>query len=95
MFEIIIRPEGDLVDFNAWDDFADVLSKLVDTGDGALVLDLAKVNRMSSNFIGTIISGFKSSKEKGREFKVINVNSKLYELLEMLKLNEVMDIQPA
>ena len=92
MLEIIVRPTGDLVDFQAWDDFAESLHKIVDLNPVKLVLDMSMVSRMSSNYIGTIISNTKTAKEKGGAFELINVQDKLFDLLEMLKLTEVMTI---
>ncbi|MFH1135900.1 MAG: STAS domain-containing protein [Pseudomonadota bacterium] len=92
MLEVLVRPTGDLVDFHSWDDFAEALHKIVDLKPKKVILDMGLVGRMSSNYIGTIISNTKSAKEKGLGFELINVQDKLFDLLEMLKLTEVMPI---
>lgn len=95
MLEIVIRPEGDLVDFHAWDNFAELLNTLTRASVKTITLDLASVNRMSSNYIGSIISNFKSAQESGQAMTLTNVRPKLFELLEMLKLTDIMPIRRA
>lgn len=95
MFDIIIRPHGDLIDFHAWDEFAEMLAGLVEKGQSAIIIDMAEVKRISSNYIGSIISSYKTANENGRKMTLINVGPKLYDLLEMLKLTETMDVERA
>ena len=95
MFEIVIRPTGDLVDFLAWDEFSEVMSRVTETGKAKVVVDMAAVNRMSSSYIGSIISSFRTARENEKEMILVNVNAKLYELLDMLKLTEMMVIERA
>lgn len=92
MFELIIKPEGDLVDFQVWDEFAEIIAATVELCPRKLVLDLANVTRMSSNYIGSIISNYKAAQEKGKVIALTNVSPRLYELLQMLKLTDVMPI---
>ena len=42
MFEIVIRPTGDLVDFLAWDEFSEVMSRVTETGKAKVVRPVAK-----------------------------------------------------
>ena len=93
MYELIIKPEGDLVDTLKWESFADLLTAVARSLDGALVLDLINVNRIASNYIGTIIAAFKEIGDKG-SMKVVNVKPRLYELLGILRLTEVLTIEP-
>ena len=95
MLEFIIRPDGDLVDFQTWDEFAELMSAAVNLCPQKLILDLVHVTRMSSNYIGSIISNHKAAQESGKIIALINVNAKLYELLQMLKLTDVMPISQA
>ncbi|MEW6266824.1 MAG: STAS domain-containing protein [Thermodesulfobacteriota bacterium] len=92
MFEVIIRPRGDLIDFQAWENFAEVLSRVVNLDCPRIAIDLAEVNRVSSNYIGSIISTYKTAEDQGRKMILVNVQPKLYELLEMLKLTEMMTV---
>lgn len=95
MIEVVIRPDGDLVDFEEWDRYAELMTKLVESKIDRLVVDLLAVNRMSSNYIGSLISTYKAVEEAGNEMKLINVSDKLFELMEMLKLTALMKIERA
>ncbi|MEW5723842.1 MAG: STAS domain-containing protein [Thermodesulfobacteriota bacterium] len=92
MFEVIIRPSGDLVDFRGWDEFAETLTRVVETGRNKVVLDLGAVNRMSSNYISSVIDSYNLAQERGREMVLINVSDKLYDLLDIFKLTTTMKI---
>jgi anti-anti-sigma factor len=93
MFHLILKPEGDLVDFHSWDSFAEILSKMVQLTPENVILDLVHVNRMSSNYIGTIISNHKTASENNKTLTLVNVRPKMFELLEMLKLHEVINVE--
>jgi anti-anti-sigma factor len=95
MFDLIIRPQSDLVDFQSWDEFAETVTRLVEMNVKELVLDLGHVNRMSSNYIGTIISAYRAAAEKGNLVRLVQVRPKLYDLFQMLKLTDVMTIERA
>ncbi|MFH1091511.1 MAG: STAS domain-containing protein, partial [Pseudomonadota bacterium] len=94
MFEIIIKPEHDLVDFQAWDKFAELMQTMVEAAEDKIILDLSSVNRMSSNYIGSLISTHKKAQEVGKAIILINVRPRLLELLEMLKLTDLLTVEP-
>lgn len=93
MFEIVVKPYGDLVDFNGWDQFAESMSQIVLSAPDKITLDMISVTRISSNYIGTVISSSKAAEEKGKKIRIINVQPKLYDLLDMLKLTTIMSIE--
>ena len=93
--EIIFKPEGDLLDIETWDDFARTLIGLAELPVVKISLDLSLVNRISSSYIGTILNTFKNLNEQGKELALTNVSPKLYALLEMLKLTEMIPVKKA
>ena len=95
MLDVIVKPHTDLVDFHNWDEFAEKLNKLAEMDLDVIILDLSNVQRMSSNYIGSVISTFKNLNEKGRELIIVNTMPKLYELFEMLKLTDMIRIEKA
>ena len=95
MFDLVVRLEGDLVDFHGWDQFDQFMAKLVELEQGPIYLDMMKVNRISSNYIGSIISNYKNAQKMGLDMALINVRPKLMELFEVLSLKDILNIKPA
>ncbi|MDQ0159217.1 STAS domain-containing protein [Alkalibacillus salilacus] len=56
-------------------------------------VDLLKVSYMDSTGLGVFISALKLSKEKGHEFKLVNLQENVYRLFNITGLNEVINIE--
>ena len=93
MFEIIIKPQQDLVDFQAWEQFAQLMEAVVQAAGTKIILDLSSVNRMSSNYIGTLISTHKKAQENGKTVTLVSVSPRMLELLDMLKLTDFLNLE--
>lgn len=65
---------------------------LLDDKKLRLVLDLAGVNRMNSSGLGLLINVLTTYKNNGGQLKLINVTSRVSNLLEITKLDKIFDI---
>lgn len=92
MFEIIIKPKDDLLDYREWDEFSRALTGIVDNNGNDIIIDLESVNHMSSSYIGSIIAACQTAERQGKNFRLINVGGRLYDLLDMLNLTDILSI---
>ena len=76
--------EGDVV-------LREKVSELLDGGDRQILLNLEKVKYMDSAGIGELVACYKRAKEKDGTVKLLNPSGKVYDLLQLTKLEEVFD----
>ena len=76
--------EGDVV-------LRDTVTELLEGGRSKILLNLEKVKYMDSAGIGELVACFKRSKEKSGTVKLLNPSGKVYDLLQLTKLEEVFD----
>lgn len=65
--------------------------KLVDGGNRQVLLNLEKVSYMDSAGIGELVACYKRAKEAGGVVKLLNPSGKVYDLLQLTKLDDVFD----
>lgn len=58
---------------------------------GCLILDLSDVTRMDSSGLGTLVGLYLSSRSKGCELRLINLNKQIRDLLALSNLLSVFD----
>ena len=76
--------EGDVV-------LRDKVNELLDGGNKHILLNLEKVSYMDSAGIGELVACYKRAKEKEGTVKLLNPSGKVYDLLQLTKLEEVFD----
>ncbi len=76
--------EGDIV-------LREKVTELLDTGHKQILLNLEKVKYMDSAGIGELVACYKRAKEKEGSVKLLNPSGKVYDLLQLTKLEEVFD----
>jgi len=81
----IIIGEGGLTLRNA-------LQEALAAGSKKLILDLGGVNYMDSSGVGELVSAYTSAKNKGVEFKLLNLTKKIDDLMQITKLATIFDI---
>jgi anti-sigma B factor antagonist len=64
---------------------------LLDGSNKNIILNLEKVTYMDSAGIGELVACYKRAKEKGGTVKLLNPSGKVYDLLQLTKLEEVFD----
>ena len=78
--------------------FRDTIRKLVGSGQKKLLLNLAEVSYIDSSGIGEMVSGFTTVANQGGVVKLLNLNKRVKDLLQITKLYtvfEVFDDEPA
>lgn len=76
--------EGDVV-------LREKVNELLDAGHKKVLLNLEKVKYMDSAGIGELVACFKRAREKNAAVKLLNPSGKVYDLLQLTKLEEVFD----
>jgi len=76
--------EGDVV-------LRERVGELLDGGELRILLNLEKVKYMDSAGIGELVACYKRAKEKEGTVKLLNPSGKVYDLLQLTKLEEVFD----
>ena len=67
--------------------------KLLANGSKKIVLNLAEVNYIDSSGLGELVSAYTAVKNAGGELKLINLTSKVRDLLVITKLVTVFDVK--
>ena len=70
----------------------DAIHNALSTGTKKLILDMGGVNYMDSSGVGELTGAFMSAKNKGCEFKLLNLTKKLDELMQITKLATIFDV---
>ena len=76
--------EGDVV-------LRERVNELLEGGARHILLNLEKVSYMDSAGIGELVACYKRAKEKGGTVKLLHPSGKVYDLLQLTKLEEVFD----
>jgi anti-sigma B factor antagonist len=61
-------------------------------GQVRIILNLSDVNYIDSSGIGELVSGFTTTKSRGGELKLLNLTSKVHDLIQITRLFTVFDI---
>ncbi len=67
------------------------VQELLDAGESRILLNLEKVKYMDSAGIGELVACYKRAQEKDGTVKLLNPSGKVYDLLQLTKLEEVFD----
>ena len=70
----------------------DLVHEKVSTGHRKILLKLAGINYIDSTGLGELVSAYRFIKSEGGELKLLNVNKKVTDLLQITKLYTVFDI---
>ena len=76
--------EGDVV-------LREKVNELLDGGKTRILLNLSKVKYMDSAGIGELVACYKRATEKSGTVKLLNPSGKVYDLLQLTKLEEVFE----
>lgn len=69
----------------------ETIETLLKEGRSKIVLNLARISYMDSAGIGELVACYKRSREKGGELKLLNPSGKVYDLLQLTKLEEIFE----
>ena len=70
----------------------DLMRELVGKGQKKILLNLGEVSYIDSSGIGELVSGFTTVTNSGGEMKLLNLNKRVKDLLQITKLYTVFDV---
>jgi len=70
----------------------DLMRELVGKGQKKILLNLGEVSYIDSSGIGELVSGFTTVTNNGGELKLLNLNKRVKDLLQITKLYTVFDV---
>ena len=70
----------------------DLLREMVGKGQKKILLNLGEVSYIDSSGIGELVSGFTTVTNNGGEMKLLNLNKRVKDLLQITKLYTVFDV---
>ena len=70
----------------------DLLREMVGKGQKKILLNLGDVSYIDSSGIGELVSGFTTVTNSGGEMKLLNLNKRVKDLLQITKLYTVFDV---
>jgi anti-anti-sigma factor len=91
---LILRADGGIDSHNA-QEFLSQLQRLIESGARKLLVDCSRLGYISSFGITTLIRLHKRMAERGGHVKLAAVQSPLFRLLEITRLNQVFHTYPS
>ena len=70
----------------------DLMREMVGKGQKKILLNLGDVSYIDSSGIGELVSGFTTVTNSGGELKLLNLNKRVKDLLQITKLYTVFDV---
>jgi anti-sigma B factor antagonist len=70
----------------------DLLREMVGKGEKKILLNLGDVSYIDSSGIGELVSGFTTVTNTGGQLKLLNLNKRVKDLLQITKLYTVFDV---
>ena len=70
----------------------DAIRDLIGKGSKSILLNLGDVNYIDSSGLGELVSAFTTAKNQGAALKLLKLNKKVHDLLQLTKLYTVFDI---
>jgi anti-sigma B factor antagonist len=70
----------------------ELIGKNLGSGHKKIVMNLAGINYIDSTGLGELVAGYRQVKSQGGELKLLNLNKKVSDLLQITRLYAVFDI---
>lgn len=90
----VLSPRGRMVIGDPVETFEEAVVDLVDRGERFMVIDLAKVTRIDSSGVGSLVSALRNCRDEGGELKLAEPSDHLRKVIEMMGLEQVFQIHP-
>ncbi len=87
----LIKFVGDLDATNV-ESTLDQVTRLIREGYVNMVADFSNLRYVNSTGLGILLHFSKTSREKGGRFRIANVNDNVYEIIEIIGANTLLDI---
>lgn len=92
-FVVVKVSETDRVTVANVSELKTVLTTNLKKGLSKVVLDLSNVKFMDSTGISVLISSLKASRESGSKFVISKIQTDVFKLFELMKLDKIFDIE--
>lgn len=89
----VVQPVG-RVDSNTSAEFEAEMRRLLDSGHMNLVLDLSKIDFLSSAGLRVIVSSMKNARKNGGNVCVAEANARAAEVMKLAGLDSVIEMHP-
>jgi len=70
----------------------DLIKEKLASGHRKIVMNLSGINYIDSTGLGELVSGYRLIKSQGGELRLLNLNKKVSDLLQITKLYAIFDI---
>lgn len=70
----------------------ELVSSLLSKGHKKVLLNLADVNYIDSSGLGNLVSSFTSARKQSGELKLLNLNSKVHDVMQITRLFTVFEV---
>jgi anti-sigma B factor antagonist len=88
----VVDAEGRITLGDGASTFRDLIRDLVGKGNKKLLVNLGEVSYIDSSGIGELVSGFTTVQNAGGAMKLLNLNKRVKDLLQITKLYTVFEV---
>ncbi len=88
----VVDAEGRITLGDGASTFRDLIKDLVGNGNKKLLVNLGEVSYIDSSGIGELVSGFTTVQNAGGSMKLLNLNKRVKDLLQITKLYTVFEV---
>ena len=89
---VILKLDGNITGIPDESEFNTLIKKYISEKKVNIIVDLGSISYINSTGLGMILRGYITIKNSGGSFKLASLNSKLRKLLEITKLNTIIEI---
>lgn len=93
--EVIVLEASGSLDLNTVDEFETALNGILRKGQYRIILDLSKLDYISSAGIGVLVGNIKDIRKNRGDIKFSNVHPNIYRVFEMMDLFKIFKSHPS
>jgi anti-sigma B factor antagonist len=72
----------------------EIVRRLMENGSTKIVLNLGEVQYVDSSGVGELVKTHTTVRNQGGKLRLVNLNKRIYDLLQITRLAAVFDIEP-
>jgi anti-sigma B factor antagonist len=88
---VVIKLKGNITGIPDASEFNNSIKRLLDENKKNIVIDFGNISYVNSTGLGIILRGYKAVKNAGGDIKMASLNEQMNNLLEITKLNTIID----
>ncbi len=89
---VVIKLKGNITGIPDASEFNNSINRLLDENKNNIVIDFGNISYVDSTGLGIILRGYKTVKNAGGDIKIASLNERMSSLLEITKLNTIIDL---